>query len=449
MNKRIGIIGENSIGYIETLLNIWNAGDCAVLIDWRIPMKTAIEMLEEASVEICYIEEHIFSKNSFNSNNEIEFRLYNQINDSAEVLPFDIYNKFNENYSKKEAVIIYSSGTTGKSKGIILSHYAININSDAIIDYMKPEESDCIYIVKTLSHSSTLTGELIVALKSRMKLIIAPSIMTPRIVFQNIKKFNVTILCVNPKLLSMYCEEYVLDRYKPLSLKKIYVSGSILNEKEYLKANETLINIEIYNVYGLSEAGPRVAAQRVCRRNNSVGKPIKGVEIIIVNDKGIPVDVNEKGILHVKTSSIFDGYVLGELKFQSLYKNWLNTGDIGYLDEEDELHIVDRIDDVIIIDSHKIYPSEVEKVIMEYESIKDCVVSYDIKSQKLICVYKSYGKDDIRLDALIRHCSKKICSYEMPRIWKKVDLINRTINGKVLRYNNLVNIERNIDHDKL
>ena len=92
------------------------------------------------------------------------------------VLPKYISCKFQENYSKNEAIIIYSSGTTGKVKGIILSHFDINTNADAIIDYMKPTTAHCIYIAKTLSHSSTLTGELLVALKTKMNIVIAPTI---------------------------------------------------------------------------------------------------------------------------------------------------------------------------------------------------------------------------------------------------------------------------------
>lgn len=79
-------------------------------------------------------------------NENISFLPYERKNVSAEYLPESIYNKYNPNYSKNESVIIYSSGTTGKSKGIILSHFAINTNADAIIDYMNSTESDCIYI---------------------------------------------------------------------------------------------------------------------------------------------------------------------------------------------------------------------------------------------------------------------------------------------------------------
>ncbi|MCI8372837.1 MAG: long-chain fatty acid--CoA ligase [Lachnospiraceae bacterium] len=106
-------------------------------------------------------------------------------------------------------------------------------------------------------------------------------------------------------------------------------------------------------MYGLSEAGPRVASQRKGCRGTSVGYAIKGVDIAIVDNQGNILSTNEYGIIHVHTLSRFSGYISGFEKQVSLYKGWLNTGDVGYWDENGELHIVDRIDDVMIIDSHK------------------------------------------------------------------------------------------------
>ena len=194
--SRVGLIGENSIGYVNTLIDIWNNGDCAVLLDWQIPFQTAVEMMIEADVHTCYIEKSLLEKTDNSLFESIKFITYEKQNNLAELLPKYIYDKFKENYSKDESIVIYSSGTTGKSKGIILSHYAVNTNADAIIDYMKPGIKDCIYIAKPLSHSSTLTGELLVALKTKMKLVVAPTIVPPRYILNNINKFHVSKICL-------------------------------------------------------------------------------------------------------------------------------------------------------------------------------------------------------------------------------------------------------------
>ena len=428
---RVALIGENSIGYVNALVDIWNNGDCAILLDWRIPCPTAIEMMLEADVHTCFIEKSLFNKIENQIPNSIDFFTYEKQNSSAELLPNCIYEKFHENYSRNEAVVIYSSGTTGKSKGIILSHFAINTNADAIIDYMKPNTEDCIYIAKTLSHSSTLTGELLVALKTRAKAVIAPTIVPPRYVLNNINKFGVTIVCLNPTLLSMLADEYERSQYDISSLKTIYVSGSILNDRVYEKAHAVFSYIQIYNVYGLSEAGPRVTAQRIdCCQSNSVGKPIKDVEIKIVNEQGSIVTSGEYGIIHVNTPSLFNGYIVGNNKHISLYEGWHNTGDVGYIDINGELHIINRFDDVIIIDSHKVYPSEVEKKIIEQSCVKECAVAkVELNDNEFIgCLYA--GEKEIDRD-IKEKLKSKLLVYEIPRFFLRCDALPRTKNGKV------------------
>ena len=440
--SRIALIGENSIAYINALLDIWNNGDCAVLIDWRIPLITATEMMKEAGVSECYIQKSILEKSSKMRSDDIKYVAFDP-NIVAELLPDNIRNKFTENYSKDDAVVIYSSGTTGKSKGIILSHYAINKNADAIIDYMRPQKNDCMYIVKTLSHSSTLTGELLVALKSGMNLLVSPTIVPPRYIFNNICEHQVSIACVNPTLLNMYANEYKQRKCDISCLKKIYVSGSILNDKTHELAREVFKGIPIYNVYGLSEAGPRVTAQRAdCCKGNSVGKPIKFVGLVIVDENGKIVKNGERGIIHINTPCRFSGYVLGEEKNKSLYKGWLNTGDIGHFDNNEELHIIDRLDDVIIIDSHKIYPSEVERKIIDNTPIRECVVvKEEINNNEfLACLYAG----DCHSAKMIKEKLKNfLLPCEIPRRFIHTNTIPRTNNGKISK-TQIKNIIKNI-----
>lgn len=445
--SRVALIGENSIGYVNSLIDIWNNGDCAVLLDWRIPFSTATEMMIEAGVHTCFIENGLFNKLEDELPDSIDFVKYEKQNTSAELLPSSIYEKFHENYSRNEAVVIYSSGTTGKSKGIILSHFAININADAIIEYMKPKDGDCIYIAKTLSHSSTLTGELLIALKTKTKSLITHTIVPPRYVLNNINKFRVTIICLNPTLLSMLADEYERIQYNISSLKTIYVSGSILNDKIYEKSHTAFSNISIYNVYGLSEAGPRVAAQRIdCCKSNSVGKPIKEVDIKIVNEQGSIVLDGEYGVVHVKTPSLFDGYVVGQNKHKSLYEGWLNTGDVGYIDANGELHIINRLDDVMIVDSHKVYPSEVEKQIVEQSDAKECAVAkVELNGNEFIgCLYVSEKEIDRDIKEKLK---SKLLVYEIPRFFLRCDALPRTKNGKVSTRNVKVCLKKYISQE--
>ena len=432
--ERVGLIGDNSIEYISILVDIWNNGDCAVLIDWRIPYITAVEMMKEANVVKCYIEKKLFDK-IHNINNNIEIIIFEKENNYTKSLPLDIYNKFKPNYSKNEAIIIYSSGTTGKSKGIILSHYAINKNADSIIDYMQIKLNDSLYMVRTISHASSVVGELLVCLKSKLELYIGPTIVPPRYIISNLIRYNITILTVNPTQLLMYTNELTINPVKFTNLRSIYVSGAPLSNNNRLKAMKVFDNTNIYNAYGLTEAGPRVSVQsHKFNHDNSIGKPIMGVQIAIINEDGHICASYEKGIVHVKTDSVFSGYVKGKNKFDSLYNDWLNTGDIGYMIDNGEIFITGRLDDLIIINGHKIYSGDVEKVIREYELIKDCVViSEPIENNEyfMICLYELYDTNNFRLNALIKHCNNYLSLYEIPQKWLYLESIPRTLNNKI------------------
>lgn len=429
--ERIALIGENSVEYIDVLVDIWNSGNCAVLVDCQIPPQVAVEMMCEARVTKCYVEHKYYEKICAVLDETIELISYEKENASARLLPAEIYDRFQENYSDDEAVVIYSSGTTGKSKGIILSHFAINTNADAIIDYMQPDDSDRMYIVKNLTHSSSITGELLVALKTKMPLLIAPVVVPPRIVLQNIDKYGVTIIGANPLLLTMYCKEYENRKYDLSTLKKIYVSGAILNDKTYEMAHKVFRNQEIYNVYGLSEAGPRVTAQRRdCSKGNSVGKAIKGVELIVVDESGNVVPNGERGIIHINTPSRFNGYIQGKIKHKSLYQDWLNTGDIGYLDEHNELHIIGRIDDMIVIGAHKIYPAEVERCIQFAADVSECVVAMvNFKGEDVLCCL--YVSDEEMRADIKSILGTSLMKYEIPKLFVRADAIPKTRNGKI------------------
>lgn len=432
VRERIAIIAKNSIKYIDIIIDEWNNGNSVVLLDYNIPLVTIERMLDEANVKKCYIEKGLLNSCVINSNkiNYINFDLQN--NDVCFVEDY-IYSKYKKNYSKKEALIIYSSGTTGMSKGVILTHYAISKNADSIQKYMKLSRNDIMYIVKPLFHSSTIVGELLVCLKNKVKIIIGGNFLIPRKIIENIKKFKVSVICINPYLLgeiTNYCQKNYLLKS---TLKIIYVSGSILSEKLGKMAKLVLKNVEICNMYGLTEAGPRVSSQTELNNvDNSVGKAIKGVKIQIINEKGKRCKNNEKGIIHVKTKSIYKSYVKGKTKNISLYKKWLNTGDIGYFDNKHNLYIIGRLDDVIIYNSHKIYPINIEEFILKNLPIKECfVTSYSLGDKTIIvCFYKSESNNDL-LKEIKEKLVNSFLPYEIPKYYIEVQDIIRNANKKI------------------
>lgn len=433
--SRIGIISDNSISYVETLLTIWNNGDSAVLVDWRIPPQKAIQLLSIAGVEKCYVESNHYKAFSQRGNiNWVEMPLACK---DTNKLPDSVLNLFNESYNAEEAIVFFSSGTTGFSKGISLSHKAIQINADAVIDYMKPTVTDGIYIAKTLAHSSTLVAELLVGLKSKSEIYLPSTMIPPNRTLKYLKETNASILCVNPTLLSIYTMAMKSNFIDLPRLKKIYVSGSVLKDSQIAESRKIFDKTKIYNIYGLTEAGPRVCAQTDKNYfiKNTVGKPIKGVSIKIV-DNNREVARGDKGIIKVKTESRYTMYIAQTIQRTShLDNDFINTGDFGYEDIDGNIFIVGRADDMIIKSSHNIFPDSIEDEVLKYPNIDDCIVfGYDdaLYGQIIICFFVS-NENNVNTDNLKEFCRERFAAYEVPDIFVPVKEIPATSNGKKSR----------------
>lgn len=427
--SRVGIIGYNSIDYIKKVIEIWENGDAVVLIDPMIPIDKQYEIIKTACVNYCFIDDRIYEKNISYKNAKMSFEVFNVTCGFTELCTEQLIYK--EKYTDDEAVIIFSSGTTGISKGVILTHKAINVNADAIIEYMGINKKDTLYIAKPFSHSSTFTGEIVVSLKVGNNLVLSQPIVPPRVILSNLSKFKCTHVCVNPYLLRIITAEQKRKCYDLSHLRRIYVSGSRLSDNIWLDAKNTFNNTYILNVYGLTEAGPRVSVQSDDEKTNTVGKPIKDVEIIITDDKGHKMSESEMGIVSVKTPSKMKGYINSD-QVTPVYKDWLNTGDLGYIDENGCLHIVDRLSEVIVINSHNIIPSSVEESINQIDGVDNsCVLKVSTDYDDVLCCV--YTGNEIPSIEIRNKLSKCFLNYEIPSIFKHIEAMPMTPTQKIDR----------------
>lgn len=428
MNQKIAIIADNSRKYVEKLLNIWGDKNCAVLIDWRIPWEKIEEMLELADVKFCYVDRHI-SDNM--QNTKFKYEIIEHEN-SIETVEKDYYKSYVPNYSTEDALILFSSGTTGTAKGIVLSFRALEINSNMVIEYMNLNKTDSIYLIKSLAHSSTVVCELLVAIKMQMQIYVAPTIMPMRFTINNILNYKITVICVNPILLSLFCNYIEKKGIYIECLKTIYTSGSILPDELRNKAIRLLKNTSLCNVYGLTECGPRVSAQTPDRRwnSNSNGNALSGVKIKIKDKNGNKLKNSLLGVIWINTPALFTRYLNADKKLDE--DGFFCTNDIGYL-ENDELYIVGRSDNMIISGAHNIYPETIEKVINNVPGIEFNViisVKDETYGEKLVCLYRANKEMEIELK---QACMSQVATYEVPHIFIKVESLPRNNNGKILR----------------
>ena len=428
---RIGLIGDNSVEFVNKLLHIWRKGNCAVVIDWRIPFKIAEKLLSDAGVSFCYIDSGIIN---FQQENALLAGI-NYIPYSSEkgttLLPKEIVHKYQPNYTKDEALILFSSGTTGANKGIILSFSAINNNADSVKKYMQLQRDDAIYIVKSLAHSSTIVGELLVGLKTHCNIYISSTIVPPQYTLNNIERLKITTIALNPSMISLYCKAEAVKAHDYSKLKAVYTSGSKLDSCLIKEFRRTFNSVPLLNVYGLTEAGPRVTAQTLANQctDYSVGKAIDGVSIRI---DSTAYNCKEYGEICVKTKALCSGYISGSpLRISD--DGWLHTGDLGYIDKNENLYVVGRVDNMVIVGSHNVFPEDVEKTILSSGLVFECIVYSKkdlINGMVLMCDY--IAETDLHTE-LKTYCDIYLAPYEIPRNFNKVAQIPKTYNGKKRR----------------
>ncbi len=341
-------------------------------------------------------------------------------------------------YSQPEihpALIMCTSGTTGEPKGAMLTETNIITNVSDITLYFDINKTDVILISRPLYHCAVLTGEFLTALVKGVKIRFYSGVFNPIDILKLLKQHNITVFCGTPTLLSMMAR-IKRESYKD-SLKYICVSGECMSIKTGLIINEAFPNAKIYHVYGLTEAGPRVAylpPNQFKEYADCVGVPLKSVSFKIVSSRGVPVKNNEIGKLWVKGNNIMSGYYNNPPKTEEVLKgNWLCTGDLALFTDEGFLKIVGRCDNLIIKAGMNIYPQEIESALKIDCRVRDVYV-YGIKDDKLgVLIVMNISGDFTNEEEVKALCKECLPTYQIPNRINLLDEITKNASGKIVR----------------
>jgi len=432
---KVVMISKNSSDFIVMLFAIIQVGATAVPLDPQMSSEALDSLIMEVGASnVCIsrkCKRKFFGK---------LFSNYKIILEDTEILMDSVSSECSGCKDNELALILFSSGTTsGRPKGIQLTHNALCYNMFAILDYMKPDAEDIFFITKTMVHVSTLVGEVFVALYADSRIIAYNTLVTPNTMLRKISQSNATIVAVNPTILKLMVNTSSSD-LDLSNVRLLYTSGAVISKDILQKAEERFAWAEVLNVYGLTEAGPRVCAQiaeDTSRKYEAVGRPINGIEIKIISDGTYNIADKDIGIIYVKSNSLMSGYYQNkEFTKQKLVGEWLNTGDLGYIEENGELVVLGRKDDIIIRNANNIDPIVVENVIKKIDGVLDCVVfgiPHDLYVNKIVAVITCSEELNYKLQDIIPKCSVSLLPHEYPQelyVWKEIP---RTPNGKISR----------------
>ena len=340
------------------------------------------------------------------------------------------------------AVLQYTGGTTGRSKGAMLTHRNLVANVlqqyEYFRDVLKPGK-DRVLTVIPLFHVYGMTSCMNLAIYTG-----AMSVMLPRFdleeVLQTIRDVQPTSFPGVPTMYIALNNHPNVSDYNVDSI-KVCNSGSAPMPGEILRSFEEKTGATILEGYGLSETSPTTHCNPSfgMRKPGSVGIGVPGTDYKIVDlaEGTEELPLGEIGEVIIKGPQVMKGYWnMPEETAQMLRDGWLATGDIAYMDEDGYLFIVDRKKDLIIASGYNVYPRDVEEVLYEHPSVKEAVVvgvpdSYRGETVKAVVVLKEGKQYDEK--ELIAYCRENMATYKVPRIVEFRKELPKTNVGKILR----------------
>jgi acyl-CoA synthetase (AMP-forming)/AMP-acid ligase II len=344
--------------------------------------------------------------------------------------------------SGSPAALVYTTGTTGRPKGVILSHCNLLFVADVSSRLRGLAPGDLAYGVLPVSHVYGLSSVLLGTLSAGACLRLAPR-FTPRAMLDAIRKEKLSIVQGVPAMYARLLELCRADEVQaPLAstLRFAYAGGSPLDPT--LKAEvEALLGVPLHNGYGLTEAAPTVSQTRLDapRADTSVGHPIPGVEVRIAGPDGREAAEGEAGQLWVRGPNVMQGYYRDPEATRAVLRadGWLDTGDLARRAADGALFIAGRSKELIIRSGFKVYPLEVETVLNAHPAVTQSAVvgrSLPDGNEEVVAFVQPATGSALAIEELQEWASARLAPYKRPARIVMMDSLPAAPSGKVLKH---------------
>lgn len=334
------------------------------------------------------------------------------------------------------AVILYTSGTTGKPKGAMLTHKNLYSNARDIGAYLQFSEEDRIITVLPMFHVFCLSVCLNASLISGATMIIFPK-FSPKEVFIQAKEHQATVFAGVPTMYN-FLYQSTDGRPEDFASLRLCISGGSSMPVALLENFEEKFNVKVSEGYGLSEASPVTAFNPLDRprKAGSIGCSIMNVENKVVNEMGEELPVGEVGELTVRGPNVMKGYYKQPEETAAAVKGgWLYTGDLAREDEEGYFYIVDRKKDLIIVGGYNVYPREVEEVLYSHPDIVEGAVLGvpDPNYGEAVLAFVVAKDEKLNQEMVMEYCRGRLAEYKLPQQIEFLEELPKNTTGKILR----------------
>jgi len=337
--------------------------------------------------------------------------------------------------------LIYTSGTTGLPKGVALTHANILANVDHVNYWMRYREAGVYLHAAPIFHIADFPFMFASPAFGTCQTTIPK--FSPQTFCQTVERERVTHTVLVPTMINMLTQFEELKNYDLTSLERLGYGGSPIAPELVHRTREVLPNVELTQVYGLSETGFLTGLQNhehTETRLTSCGRACPGIDVRVVDQAGKEVGVGQTGELVARGANVMRGYWNKPKETDLGFREGMfRTGDIGFQDAEGYFYLLDRLKDMIVTGGENVYSGEVEAVIYQHPAVREVAVFGipDLKWGELVmaCVVLKPGAT-LTADELITFCRQSLANYKVPRQveFSETDL-PKNGSGKILKKN--------------
>jgi long-chain acyl-CoA synthetase len=337
------------------------------------------------------------------------------------------------------AVIVYTSGTTGRPKGAELSHIQLYMNADIPGRLFEVRPDDVVITVVPMFHVFGLSSILDICVRFGCTMSLLPR-FSPGAVLTAIQRDRATIFEGVPTMFADLLSQPDLESYDLSSL-RIAISGGASIPAPVLDAFEARFGLVILEGYGMTETASTITFNLSAteRRPYSVGKPIWGTQTQVWGEDGRPLPPGREYVGEIVTRGVhvMKGYLNHpEATASAFTGGWLHTGDLGYFDQDGFLFIVSRKKELIIRGGYNVYPSEIENVLHGHPAVAEVAVvgipDARLGEDVMAVVIRRPAMDVLEAE-LVAYCRQRLAAYKCPRVYQFRSELPKNTLGKVLK----------------
>lgn len=337
------------------------------------------------------------------------------------------------------ACMLYTSGTTGHPKGVVLSHDNLVSNTASIVEYLKLTSRDSIVTILPFYYSYG-SSVLHTHLQVGGRVILEKNLVYPHAVVETLAKERATGFAGVPSTFSLLVSRVKLQDYGLSALRYVTQAGGGMAPALTRRLCDLLPHVSVVVMYGQTEATARLTylpPDKLDSKLGSVGIPIPGVRIEVRKEDGRPAPTGEVGEIWASGRNVMLGYWRNDTATREvLHGGWLKTGDMGRLDEDGFLYIVGRRSDMIKAGAHRIHPQDIEDVILELSEIQEVAavgVDDEVLGQAIKAFVVPVASSTLTPMKIQAHCRERLATYKVPKFVELVTSLPRTASGKIRR----------------